>query len=165
MAKTTSQSFAYTTDDDLTPEEWAAWRGLLTTHARIVRRLDADLRAACQIGVSAYEALVCLAEAPDHRMRMSELAAAVSLTLSGMSRLISRLEREGLVRREVAAGDGRGACAIPTSAGLARLECARIAYIATARRLFFSLLAPSESRMLGALWERMAADTPALASS
>ena len=74
------------------------------------------------MSLSEYMTLVHLSEAPDRAMRMSELAEAASLSLSGMTHIVSRLQRDGLVERVRCAQDGRGWNAVLTPAGLARLD-------------------------------------------
>ena len=77
----------------LTPAEVEAWRGLLRVHSALVRQLDADLRLAHDLSLQEYEVLLTLAAAPEQRMRMSDLAAAVLLSQSGLTRLVDRLVR------------------------------------------------------------------------
>ncbi len=93
----------------LTPLELRAWRGMLSAHAGLVRRLDADLRAAHGLSLTSYEALMLLGTSPRGRMRISELSTATLLSVSGMSRMVDRLVREGLAVRESCEEDGRGA--------------------------------------------------------
>ncbi len=62
----------------------SAWRSLLTAHARIVERLDHDLRAEADMSLADYSALLQLAEAPARRLRMSDLAEGIFLTRSGV---------------------------------------------------------------------------------
>jgi DNA-binding MarR family transcriptional regulator len=101
-----------------------AWRALLTAHARLVDRLDQDLRAQAGLSLADYSALLQLAEAPQRRLRMSQLAEGVFLTRSGVTRLIDRLQADGLVTRSQCPSDGRGAEAVLTEAGLERLRAA-----------------------------------------
>ncbi len=102
----------------------APWRAFLTAHALISRRLDDDLRSEQQMTLAEYAALVQLAEAPGRRLRMNQLADGIVLSRSGATRLIDRLEADGLVERSHCASDGRGAEAVLTDAGLARLRLA-----------------------------------------
>ena len=78
--------------------ELGAWRGFLRAHAALVRDLDAELQSAHGLSLSSYEVLLLLAGARQRRLRMSELAKATLITLGGVTRLVDRLEREGLVR-------------------------------------------------------------------
>src|SRR5690349_11402753 len=80
----------------LSPIEMGAWRGFLNAHAHVIRRLEAELEVEQSMPLANYDVLVQLAEAPDHALRMSELASSVLLSRSGLTRLVDRLEREGL---------------------------------------------------------------------
>ena len=102
----------------------APWRAFLTAHALISRRLDDDLRTEQQMTLAEYAALVQLAEAPGRRLRINLLADGIVLSRSGATRLIDRLEADGLVERSHCSSDGRGAEAVLTDAGLARLRLA-----------------------------------------
>ena len=86
------------TDTDiapLAPQELAAWRGVLEIHARVTQQLDAQMRSDHGLSLSAYEVLMFLADAPDHRLRMSEIADRVLLSRSGCTRLVDRLVDQG----------------------------------------------------------------------
>ena len=94
---------------DLCPAELVAWRGLLRVHASLLKQLDAELEAEHGLPLTSYEVLMHLADAPEHRMRMCDLADSVLLSRSGMSRLVDRLERDGLLCRAACTNDARGA--------------------------------------------------------
>jgi DNA-binding MarR family transcriptional regulator len=106
----------------LSDQQLAAWRLFLRAHARVVRRLEADLMAQHQLPLGSYDVLVQLVEAPDRQLRMSELAERVLLSRSGLTRLVDRMEREGLVRREPCEDDARGLYTVLTDAGYDRLR-------------------------------------------
>lgn len=118
----------------LTPEEEAAWRALGRAVLVIPRLLDADLLESQGLNVTEYSVLMNLSEAPDRSLRMSELANYVSITVSGLTRVIERLARQGLVERVRAESDGRGQVAVLTDAGLARLKHAWPTHLASVRR-------------------------------
>ncbi|MDQ1669589.1 MAG: hypothetical protein QOE40_1650 [Actinomycetota bacterium] len=99
-----------------------AWRRFLQAHAVLVRRLEADLLAEHQLPLASYDVLVQLVESPERRLRMTELAQRVLISRSGLTRLVDRLEREGMVRREACDDDARGLFAVLTDAGYARLR-------------------------------------------
>ncbi|MBA3907867.1 MAG: MarR family transcriptional regulator, partial [Pseudonocardiales bacterium] len=82
-----------------TRDELASWRAFLRAHAVITRTLEAELLAEQDLSLAAYDVLVQLAEAPAHRLRMTELAERVLLSRSGVTRLVDRLEKLGLVAR------------------------------------------------------------------
>jgi DNA-binding MarR family transcriptional regulator len=102
--------------------ELAAWRSFLRAHASVVRRLEADLLRVHGLSLGVYDVLVQLVEAPERRLRMTDLADAVLLSRSGLTRLVDRLEREGLVRREACDSDARGMFAVMTDEGYRRLR-------------------------------------------
>ena len=104
------------------------------------RILDADLQREQRLALSEYSALRHLSEAAGHRMRMSELAAACDMSLSGMTRLAGKLESDGLVTRVRCERDARGLEAVLTDAGLARLQKAWPTHLASARRHIFDHL-------------------------
>lgn len=100
----------------------AAWRAVLTAHAAAVGAIERDLTAAGLIPLSWYDILVPLGESADGRLRLHELAERVVLSRSGLTRMVDRLERAGLLRREPCPDDRRGAYAVLTDAGAAALR-------------------------------------------
>ena len=122
--------------EPLSELELGAWRGMLVAHAAMTRRLDAELRARHGISLSTYEALMLLGTSETGRMRVSELSRGALLSISGMSRMIDRLTREGLVRREACEDDGRGAEVALTPAGRDVLRAARASHLAGVREEF-----------------------------
>lgn len=118
----------------------AAWRSFLRAHATITRALEAELVAEQQLSLAAYDVLVQLAEAPQRRLRMTELAEAVLLSRSGVTRLVDRMERAGLVLRSRVVADGRGVAAELTEAGLDRLRTAARTHLAGVLRHFVTPL-------------------------
>lgn len=121
-------------------DQLAAWRSFLRAHSRITRALEAELEAEQALSLAAYDVLVQLAEAPGHRLRMTELAEAVLLSRSGVTRLVDRMERSGLVARSRVAGDGRGVAAELTEAGYARLRTASRTHLSGVLRHFVARL-------------------------
>jgi len=120
------------------------WRSFLTAHARLFRRLDDELRSEHALSLPEYDALLQLARAPERRLRMSRLAARVLLSKSGVTRLIDRLERDGFVERTQCSHDARGAEAVLTAAGLARLRVAATTHLAGVERYFLAPLGAAE---------------------
>jgi DNA-binding MarR family transcriptional regulator len=106
----------------LSAEEEAFVRAFGRALLTVPRALDADLLREQRMSGNEYNALMHLSEAPGRRLRMSDLAAASTLSLSGMTRIMNRLEALGLVQRERCASDGRGLEAVLTDAGLERLR-------------------------------------------
>ncbi len=140
--------------------EGGAWGGFLRAHGVLVRRLDEELRAEHGLTLSCYEVLLFLAWSPDRRMRMGDLAGRVLITLSGVTRLVGRLEREGLVRRERSPEDGRGHYAVLTEAGLLRLREAHPTHLAGVRQLFLQHFEEEELRTLVGFWDRVSPRVP-----
>ena len=128
---------------------------MLRTHAALVRDLDAELHARHSLSLHEYEVLLTLADAPDGRMRMSELAAAVVLSQSGLTRLIDRLVRDGSVARIRCEGDRRGQNAELTDAGRRRYLEARATHLAGVRSRFLDQFDEAELCNLGRYWERV----------
>jgi len=135
--------------------ELGAWRGLLRVHSRLTKALDADLVREHGIPLSEYEVLLFLADAPDGRMRMSELADGVLLSRSGLTRLVDRMERDGLLQRERSEDDARGFNAIITDSGRELFQRARRTHLDGVRELFLDHLSGQELRTLAELWERV----------
>jgi DNA-binding MarR family transcriptional regulator len=140
--------------------ELSAWRGMLEVHARVTQELDAQMQSAHGLTVSAYEVLMFLADAPQHRMRMSEIADRVLLSRSGCTRLVDRLVSQGYVSRCAAHSDGRGLFAALTSAGLEMVQAARRTHRAGVRRFFLDHLTPTDQIALGDIWSRFSAQGP-----
>ena len=130
--------------------------GVLRAHSRLMAELDAELVREHQLPLSTYDVLVQLAHAPDRRLRMSELADSVLLSPSGLTRLVDRLCRDGLVERVPCDDDARGSFAVLTGRGLARFSDARGTHLAGVRRLFLDHLSPGEQRNLARTWGRIA---------
>lgn len=144
-----------TTGTWLTARELGAWRGLLRVHASLVKALDAELEQAHGLPLTSYEVLLYLDQAEDGRMRMCDLAESVLLSRSGLTRLVDRLERGGLVERHSCEQDARGAYAALTPAGRAKLETARVTHLAGVRAHFIDRFSEAELDALGSYWERV----------
>ena len=136
-------------------EELGAWRGMLRVHAELTKALDAELAETHGLPLSSYEVLLFLAGEPGGRMRMSELADSVLLSRSGLTRLVDRLERAGLLERVQCDEDARGYFAQITPAGREEFNAARRTHLEGVRRLFLSRFSRDELRELGGLWERV----------
>ena len=139
----------------LSPAELGAWRGFLRVHSALIHELDRELEEAHGLPLTHYEVLLHLESAPGHRLRMAELAASVLLSQSGITRLVDRLERGGLVTREPCPEDGRGLLAALTPEGLRRLQAARPTHLAGVRRRFLAHFDERELRGLADAWERV----------
>jgi DNA-binding MarR family transcriptional regulator len=120
------------------------------------RLTDADLVREQRLPLSEYLALMHLSEAPGRRMRMSELAAACDLSLSGITRIVNRLEAQGLTERTRCTEDARGYHAVLTRAGLARLRRAWPTHLASVRRHVFDHLHDVDLAHLARVLRRIA---------
>ena len=105
----------------------AAWRGLLEQHARVQATLERALKA-LDLGVSEYEVLERLATDDTEQRRMQELGAALHLSQSALSRVVGRLEQDGLAKRGMCPHDRRGVHVCITDAGRTRWAAARPAH-------------------------------------
>jgi DNA-binding MarR family transcriptional regulator len=144
--------------EKLTELELGAWRNLLRVHSTLTRDLDEELRRAHGLPLTSYDVLVNLESAPDRRMRMSELADAVLLSRSGLTRLVERLERDGLLSRADCPGDARGSFAVLTDLGMKRLAEARKTHLRGVRERFLGVFSDDELELLGELWGRVLDD-------
>jgi DNA-binding MarR family transcriptional regulator len=142
-----------------------AWRGLMRAHASVSHHLEAELEAAHQLPLRSFTVLFELDSAPARRMRMSELAVAVGLSRSGLSRLIDRLCRDGLIERAECPNDARGSFAVLTDEGAARLHGARDDHASAVRRHFLDHFNTDELRELSAFLERVLANGSAAGGS
>jgi DNA-binding MarR family transcriptional regulator len=139
----------------LTPIELGAWRGMLRVHSALVKQLDAELSTAHKLPLSSYEVLLTLETAPGRKRRMAELADSVLLSRSGMTRLVDRLEKDGLLYRDHCTDDGRGCYAVLTEKGAAALAEARLTHLSGVRSKFLSQFDEDELQRLAAYWERV----------
>ncbi len=138
----------------LTAAGLAAWRGMLYAHAEVTGHLDAQMHAEHGLSLSSYEVLMFLADAPEHRLRMSEIADRVLLSRSGCTRLVDRLVEQGCVTRCADASDGRGLYAQLTEAGLSKVTVARVTHHEGIRRFFLDHLSATDQIALGDIWSR-----------
>ncbi len=156
MSTVTAVKIATSEQESLTLGELRAWRGLLRAHACLAKRLDAELEQAHGLPMTSYEVLGHLEESSGERMRMCELAEQAQLSRSGLTRLVDRLERDGLLERCSCDHDARGSYACLTDSGRERLEEARVTHLAVVREHFFSRFSESELSVLADMWERIA---------
>jgi DNA-binding MarR family transcriptional regulator len=140
---------------ELAPAELGAWRGMLRVHSALVKALDAELLDGHDLPLTSYEVLINVQAAPGRRRRMAELADGVLLSRSGMTRLVDRLERDGLLERDRCADDGRGTFAVLTAKGEALLAEARRTHLDGVRERFLEHFTGEELKQLARLWERV----------
>ena len=127
----------------LTDDEQQAWRATVNLSQLLFRQLDRDLNVH-GLNSRDYEILVELSEAPDHRLRMTDLADATSQSRSRLSHQISRMENRGLVRRDDCEGDKRGTFAVLTKEGMNTIERVAPHHVETVRRHFIDRLSPHQ---------------------
>jgi DNA-binding MarR family transcriptional regulator len=135
--------------------ELSTWRTFLRAHAQVTRRLEHDLLAEHDLPLASYDVLVQLSEASGRRLRMTELAERVLLSRSGLTRLVDRLVRDGLVERQACPSDARGTLAVLTSAGSARLAGAWPTHLRGVLETVVGRLSSDELVTLGALLSRL----------
>ncbi len=139
----------------LEEDELVAWRGFLRAHREVVAHLDEELQRAHDLPLSSYEVLLYLAGSDDGRMRMGELAEHLLLSRSGLTRLVDRLERRGLVVRERCKEDARGYFAQITPAGREIFTAARPYHLDGVRRHFLARLDGDDLDRLSAVWVKL----------
>jgi DNA-binding MarR family transcriptional regulator len=140
----------------LSESEVAAWRGLLRSHSAWIAELEAELEREHGLPLTSYEVLLQLAEAPDCSLRMGALAERLYLSRSGLTRLVDRLDKQGLVERAECESDRRGSYAQLTADGRRRFDRARPTHLAGIRRHFLGRLDESDQARLAQIWAKIA---------
>ena len=152
------EAVASTAGHTLDQRELNAWRGMLRVHSAMVSRLDAELEREHGLPLTSYEVLLKLAEAPDSALRMGELADHLFLSRSGLTRLIDRLVKAGLVERTNCESDRRGSFARLTATGRQRFDEARPTHLNGVREHFLSKLGEDDLDDLAAVWSKLGLD-------
>jgi DNA-binding MarR family transcriptional regulator len=145
-----------TTVTSVPPAQLAAWRAFLEAHAHTTELLARELKDAEDLPLSWYDVLVQLQEADGYRLRMQELADRVLLSKSGLTRLIDRMERAGLVTRAACPDDRRGTFAELTPAGLETLRRSAPSHLRGVRQHFAELVTDDEAAVLETVLDRIA---------
>ncbi len=140
----------------LSAQETAAYRALIRVVFAVPRTVTADISRGSGVGLSDYQVLDALSEAPDCRLRLGEIATACGVTLSGATRIINRLEADGLTLRLRHQGDARGTVAVLTAAGQAALDDVYAAHLASVRRHIFDHLCDSDMARFTTSMQRIA---------
>lgn len=138
----------------------SAWHAFIHAHTRVVRKLEAELESEQGLTLPAYEVLAHLSEAPEDRLRMSDLASFAVLTPSGLTRLVDKLARDGLVERARCEGDARVVYAVLTPAGRARLESAYPTHLRGVREHLVDRLGPEQLEAIATALGPLSADCP-----
>ncbi|WP_326559869.1 MarR family winged helix-turn-helix transcriptional regulator [Micromonospora sp. NBC_01796] len=139
----------------LDPEEQRTWRTFLAASQALMETLDRELQHDAGMPHAYYVILVHLSEAPDRRLRMSELAEAAGSSRSRLSHAVGRLEQSGWVRREDCPTDRRGQLAVLTDQGFAALAAAAPGHVEGVRRHLFDPLSPAQIDQLRRISEAL----------
>ncbi len=140
----------------LSEEEQRTWRAYLQATTLLEDHLDRQLQRDAGMPHVYYGLLVQLSQAPERRLRMTELAETAKITRSRLSHAVSRLERNGWVRREECPSDRRGQNAVLTDEGYAVLKQTAPGHVATVRQAMFDRLTPEQVSQLGEIMRVMA---------
>ena len=139
----------------LNAAEMKAWRRYIIASRRLLEALDDDL-AAHDISMSDYEVLAQLSEAPERRMRMSELADVAMISRSRLSHRIKVMEKAGWVKREACPIDKRGYFAVMTPKGWKAIVAAAPDHVDSVRERFLDALDKGDQKVLAEIFERVA---------
>ncbi len=142
--------------DEVLDDERLTTVGLLFESSAGLRRVfEQRLATDSELSNHAFDVLILLARTPDHRLRMSELAAQTSLTPSGLTRSVDRLEHVGLVARESCPEDRRGAFAVLTDQGQAVMDRAIPVHIAHIDEVLDGILSADEEQQLSVILRKL----------
>ena len=142
------------TSDRPSPEALAAWRALLVAHRHLTDALEEELRAATGLNLARYDVLLQLSEAVGGRLRMTDLAAAVLLSKSGLTRLVDRMCAEGRVDRSRDEADRRSLVVTLTPAGRRALRRAAPVHLRGIQRHFGAALTAEQLLELNEVLDR-----------
>jgi DNA-binding MarR family transcriptional regulator len=141
----------------LTPEEQRAWRAYIAASLLVEDALDRQLQQEAGMPHMYYSILSALSEVPERRLRMTDLAERLKITRSRLTYAVTRLEKDGLVRRENCRWDKRGSIAALTDEGMTTLEQAAPGHVETVRALLFDRLTPEQVGQLEEIFTRVGA--------
>jgi DNA-binding MarR family transcriptional regulator len=147
----------------LSEPELRAWQALIGVTTGVMATLDNELRAEHGLSIGDYEVLVHISEAPEHFLRMTDLAAALKLSPSGITRRIDGLVRDGLVERRPCPSDRRGSNAVLTEKGLRRLREAAPTHVRGVRAHFVDQLTERQLANLASALAAVVVDPDAAA--
>ncbi|MFK7697120.1 MarR family winged helix-turn-helix transcriptional regulator [Paenibacillus sp. HJGM_3] len=133
----------------LSDSELTAWRMFIKSYSKIIEQIEHDLSENKRVPLGTYDVLIALFEAPDKKLRLQQLLDKVVLTKSGITRLADRLEREGLIRREVSETDRRGFYAVLTEEGEQQLRRAWPIYARGIKQYFAAPLSEDDIAVIG----------------
>lgn len=141
----------------LSDREMYAWIGYRRMRVLLDLALQRDLANQSGLSEADYDVLSNLSEAPDRRMRLTDLARHMRWSTSRLSHQITRMQERGLVDREICVDDARGSVLVLTAEGLAAIRKAAPGHVASVRKHFIDLLTPEEIDALGTLTHRVVA--------
>src|SRR5580693_726231 len=133
----------------LTDAELASWLSVVRLMTWLPWSIDQQLQRDSKLGMVEYQVLAMLSGSPGRTMRMSSLAEVTNASLSRLSRVVTRLENRGLVRRDPDPTDGRFTNALLTEDGFQALAAAAPGHVALVRSLVVDVLSPEQLRRLG----------------
>jgi DNA-binding MarR family transcriptional regulator len=139
----------------LNETEMLAWRSFITTSGDLIRTIEKDLEK-FGLDFGDYQLLVMLSEAPDHRLRMCDLADTLRLSRSGLTRRMQGVMKTKLVARTQSKEDARSAIAQLTPKGFALLKKAAPHHVGSVRRQMIDLLTESEAKAIGSAFTKIA---------
>ncbi|WP_080796490.1 MarR family winged helix-turn-helix transcriptional regulator [Corynebacterium pacaense] len=139
----------------LTPEEHKVWLDLWSLRVWLPAQLDAQLKADSGLSHFEYFTMAHISMAPEKQLRMSELAELSDMTLSHLSRVVSRLEKSGWVIRRPDPSDGRATVAVLTDAGWEKVQAAAPGHVWNVRKLIFNHLNEEELKVLDKALEKL----------
>ena len=146
------------------PEEWESWAAVMMLHRAVLQDIDTELRQEHKLAITEFDVLITLFNAPGNRLGMSALARQAMLSPAGTTHLVTRLERDGLVKREVDPADRRKWFTVLTEEGDQTLRAARRTHNAVLRRTFLNVTSPADRKMLRRLWQRLSSSRPGAGS-
>ena len=141
--------------EPLTDTQQACWRAFIESSWALHTRLEDDLRAETGLSMADYHVMVALSEAPEHRIRMGELAGRLVFSPSRVTYQINSMVKRGLVRKQACAEDGRGQEAVLTAEGLAALTAAAPLHLTTVRESFIDDLDDTEIAVIHRVFDRL----------
>jgi DNA-binding MarR family transcriptional regulator len=141
----------------LTDDEQRDWRRFLEMQGRLMAQMAAHMQVEGKVSIPDYEVLVHLSEAPDGRMRSTDLSARTCWEKSRLSHHLTRMEKRGLITRELRADDLRYSDVVITAAGRDTIEAAAPMHVAHVRGWFIDALTPAELATFAALCDKVTA--------
>lgn len=136
-------------------DQLSAWRLFLRTYRRVLDELEGELQERRGLSLAWYDVLIQLYRSPERRLRMNELAGSVLLSKSGLTRLIDRMEKAGLVERASCPSDRRGSFAVLTPRGEEVFKEAAPIHLEGIAKHFTDHLTPDEASTMVGAFERI----------